>query len=125
MLELTQSRPPDSTLVIPSSPAQQADGLPDATSESTQSLPPDSALVILSPAQQADEPPDELLSNDIAVESYPRLTDSHLCRDQWPSWMIHAVTHLEEYNGDAKWRQLLLLWLEFEDKMGYPYGQVS
>jgi len=124
MSEVTQSRLPDLTLVIPS-PARQADELPNATSEATQSRPPNLMLIIPSPAQQADGSPDEIPSGDIAEESYPCLIDSHPCRDQWPSWMIHAVSRLEEYTHSEKWRQLLLLWLDFEDKLGYPYGQVS
>jgi hypothetical protein len=125
MSEATQSHPPDSTLVIPS-PAREADELPVVTSEATQSHPPDLMLVIPSPAQQADGPsPDEIPSGDIAEESYPCLIDSHPCREQWPSWMSHAVSRLEEYTNSVKWRQLLLLWLDFEDKLGYPYGQVS
>jgi hypothetical protein len=104
-----------------SSPLRQADEPPDATSDVTQSRPPNSMLNISS-VQQGDEP-DMLPSDDIAKES--SLVDSHPCRDQWPLWMSHAVSCFEDYNDSAKWRQLLLLWLEFEDKFRYPYGQVS
>jgi len=79
--EATQSRPPDSMLDI-SLPVRQADEPSNATSDATQSRPPDSTPVISSPVRQADEP-DRLPSDDIVKES--SLIDSHPCRDQWPS----------------------------------------
>ena len=89
-------------------------------SDVTQSC--DSMPIISSPVQQADEP-DGLPSDDIAKELC--LIDSHPCRDQWPLWMSPAVLCFEDYNNSVKWRRLLMLWLDLEDKLGYPYGQVS
>jgi hypothetical protein len=89
-------------------------------SDVTQSC--DSTPIISSPVQQADEP-DGLPSDDITKELC--LIDSHPCRDQWPLWMSPAVLCFEDYNNSVKWRRLLMLWLDLEDKLGYPYGQVS
>jgi hypothetical protein len=36
-----------------------------------------------------------------------------------------ALDRLESYTDNPTWKQLLEKWLEFEDKLGYPYGQVG
>ena len=53
------------------------------------------------------------------------LTNTHPLRERWPSWMSPAIAKLETYSNHPEWKKLLESWLEFEDKLGYPYGQVS
>jgi hypothetical protein len=52
------------------------------------------------------------------------LVDSHPYRDRWFSWMHPAVGKLDSVLDHPRWVWVLNKWLEFEDKLGYPYGQV-
>jgi hypothetical protein len=50
--------------------------------------------------------------------------DSHPYRDHWSSWMRPALGMLDSISNHPRWVRVLNQWLEFEDKLGYPYGQV-
>ena len=52
------------------------------------------------------------------------LVDSHPYRDRWSSWMRPALGMLDSISDHPRWVKVLNEWLEFEDKLGYPYGQV-
>jgi len=59
----------------------------------------------------------------------PRLTNvvsngTHPYAERWPSWMALAVSKLEAFSDDPRWIGIVDLWLEFEELLGYPYGQV-
>lgn len=51
--------------------------------------------------------------------------DTHPYRDRWLPWMRPAVDKLQNFCNNARWLDILDLWLEMEDLLGYPYGQVS
>jgi hypothetical protein len=54
----------------------------------------------------------------------PSLAVSHPNSSHWPPWIHPAVDKLEQYSNDPRWIEVLKQWLELEDKLGYPYGQV-
>ena len=59
----------------------------------------------------------------------PRLTNAvsngtHPYAERWPAWMALAVSKLEAFSDDPRWIGIVDLWLEFEELLGYPYGQV-
>lgn len=56
--------------------------------------------------------------------SPPALVKSHPNREEWPSWLSDAVTHLEDMIGSSQWRLVLCGWLDIEHELGYPEGKV-
>jgi len=62
--------------------------------------------------------------DDTDVGTMLKLVDTHPHCKRWPSWMKPALSRLESYTDNPTWKRLLGKWLEFEDKLGYPYGQV-
>src|ERR1700736_2480039 len=59
----------------------------------------------------------------------PQLTNAvsngmHPYAERWPTWMAPAVSKLEAFSDDPRWIGIVDLWLEFEELLGYPYGQV-
>jgi hypothetical protein len=38
--------------------------------------------------------------------------------------MSTVVARLEAYSDYPQWIEILEMWLEFEDQLGYPHGQV-
>jgi hypothetical protein len=90
----------------------------------------------ISPKTRNERSPDPLQNSPRTSESarlnedpadgsdMPKLADSHPYRTSWPSWMGPALENLESYTDSPTWRRVLEKWLELEDKLGYPYGQV-
>lgn len=60
-----------------------------------------------------------------AVQSAPSLSDTHPNRAKWPKWIAPCVRALEGMIEGQHWDQIVGNWLDLEDILGYPQGQVS
>lgn len=58
------------------------------------------------------------------VNSTPSLTETHPNRANWPEWIAPCVRALEGMIEGRHWHQTISDWLDLEDMLGYPEGQV-
>ena len=83
----------------------------------------DSTLIPNPPANPSEQ---SLAGLSDATDGEEQLiAESHPSREHWPAWMPPAVSKLEAYSTSPRWKGAILLWLELEEKLGYPYGQVN
>ena len=105
------------------SPPDIADATQGIDLVSNQSHPNDSTLIPNPPANLSEQSLAGLSDATDGVEQL--IAESHPSCEHWPSWMPPAVSKLEAYSTCPRWKGAILLWLELEEKLGYPYGQVN
>ena len=104
-----EGRVPDGSVAAPISPARSSNMSTNVNTSETR----------LNPRKL------QLSKRATTSKKSSRLAESHPYRTRWPEWMSTALSILENISSHSRWVQLLELWLQFEDKLGYPYGQVS